>query len=353
MTGVRVLRPSELTPALTARWAEIQRSNARYASPFFQPAFTQLVARARDDVHVAVLERNDDAVGFFPYQRDRLGIGRPAGWTLCDYQGVVAEPDARWSADELIRACGLRWFEFDHLLAEQEPFLPFHRGSSSSLVIDLSDGFEGYEQAQQQAGVRTVSRLRKRWKRLEREHGPVRFDAHLTDPDALATLLDWKSAQYRRTGMSDLLARPWFRRVIESAHTESDDGFAGLLSGLYAGERLVALHLGLRSNSVWHYWLPAHDDDPALSRSSPGLLLILAMAQHAEVLGLRALDFGKGETRYKRDFANAEVALAEGWVGTSALAAASRLGGHARALVRRSTLGPRARRLANRALGRS
>ncbi len=353
MTGVRVLPAGELTPALVASWARIQRGNAIYASPFLHPAFTQLVSRARPDVHVAVLERGGEAVGFFPFQRSRLGIGRPAGWSMCDYQAVVVDSDVEWSAQKLMAACGLRSLEFDHLLAAQEQFLPFHRAKSASLVADLSNGFDDYERGQQRAGIRTFGRLRSRWRRLEREHGPVRFEPHATDPAALTTLLAWKSAQYRHTGVADLLAQPWFRQVIESASRAASDGFGGLLSALYANDRPVALHLGLRSDSVWHYWLPAHEADPAFSRCSPGLLLILAMTQHAESVGIRALDFGKGETRHKREFANAEVPLAEGSVGTSALAKALRWRRRARALAQRTALGPRARRLVNRGLSRS
>jgi len=347
MTAIRVLRYGELTPELTRRWAEIQRENSLYASPFFHPGFMQLVADARDDVHVGVLEDDGRAVGFFPFQRGALGVGQPAGRGLNDYQGVIVEPDAGWTPKELLGACGLRWFEFDHLIADQPEFEPYHRRRPLSLVIDLSEGFEHYEQTQREAGVKTISRLRSRWKKLERDHGPVRFDADVTDPDLLATLFAWKSAQYARTGVADLLARPWFRRVIESAHAAQTEGFAGLLSALWAGDRPVALHLGLRSESVWHYWLPAHDQDPALSRSSPGLLLILAMAEHVERLGLQALDFGKGEARHKREFANEEIGLAEGWVGTaSPVAVASRLRIEARRLARRTAIGPRGRRLA-------
>src|SRR5437762_3430074 len=131
-------------------------------------------------------------------------------------------------------------------------------------------------------GSHTLGRLAKRLRRLERDHGPARFEAHVTERAALDTLLSWKSAQYGRTGMADLLARPWFREVTEAAAYTQEEGFAGMLSVLYAGDRLVAAHLGLRSDTVWHYWLPAHDVDPALAPCSPGLLLIVAMARHAE-----------------------------------------------------------------------
>lgn len=346
MTDVRVLAAAELTPELENAWAVIQRDERLFASPFFHPQFTRLVATARDDVHVAVLGDADDPGGFFPFQRDRHGVGHPVGWGLNDYQGVVVRPDLEWTARELIRGCGLRWFEFDHVPVGQQQFAPHRSALAASPAIAIADGFERYEREQGEAGSKTIKRLRSRRRRLERDHGPVRFEADVDDPQLLATLLRWKSARYESTGAADLLARPWFRAVVDAAFGASAEGFACPLSVLWAGERPVAMHLGPRSRSVWHYWLPAHDGDPELARTSPGMLMILAMAEHAEELGVRTLDFGRGDARHKREFANFEAALAEGWVSTASTTAAGQwLRRSGRQLARRSRLGPRLRRL--------
>jgi CelD/BcsL family acetyltransferase involved in cellulose biosynthesis len=346
MTNVRVLDAAELTPELERAWAAIQRGDTLFESPFFHPQFTRLVAAARDDVHVAVLGDADEPDGFFPFQRDRRAVGHPVGWGLNDYQGVVARRDVEWTARELIRACGLRWFEFDHVPVGQQQFAAHRSALAASPAIAIADGFERYEREQAEAGSKTLKRLRSRQRRLERDYGPVRFEADVDDPELFATLLRWKSARYESTGAADLLARPWFRAVVEAAFGASADGFACPLSVLWAGERPVAMHLGPRSRSVWHYWLPAHDGDPELARLSPGMLMILAMAEHAPELGVRALDFGRGDARHKREFANSEVALAEGWVSIPSTTAAGQwLRRSGRGLARRSGLGPRLRRL--------
>lgn len=346
MTAIRVIDAGGLSPDLERAWVELHAGERLFESPFFHPEFTRLVAAARDDVHVAILGDEGDPAGFFAFQRDRRGVGRPVGWGLNDYQGVVVRPGVDWDARELIRACGLRWFEFDHVLAAQEQFAAHRTGLAASPAIELPDGFEAYEKQQREAGSKAIKKLRSRWRRLERDHGPVRFELDCRDPELLATLLRWKSARFESTGAADLLARPWFRDVVEAAFGASADGFDCPLSVLWAGDRPVSMHLGPRSRSVWHYWQPAHDGDPELARTSPGMLLILAMAEHAEELGVRALDFGKGDARHKLDFANAEVSLVEGWVSTPSLTAAGqRLRRGARALARRSGLGPRLRRL--------
>lgn len=344
-----VLRSDELDSAHLDRWRELCRRDAMYASPFFDPAFTQLVGAVRGDVYAAVMHSGDDIVGFFPFQRNSLGVGYPAGWGMCDYQGPVVRADVGWRVPDLMRSCGLRSFEFDHLPTRQQPFQPFGQTTTPSLLLDVSGGFERYEHTQRRAGrAKTFSRLRARWRRLEAERGPVRFESNVADPRALAQLLAWKSDQYRRTGMADLLERGWFREVIERAASAAGEGFAGLLSALYAGERPVALHLGLRSERVWHYWLPAHDVDASLARCSPGLLLIVAMANAAESLGVEVIDFGKGRARHKLEFANGEVALSEGLAGSSAVARALRLRRRARSVARRAGVGPLVRRMVKR-----
>ncbi len=85
-----------------------------------------------------------------------------------------------------------------------------------------------------------------------------------------------------------------------------------MLSLLYAGDQLVAGHLGMRSKRIWHYWFPAYDRRYA--KYSPGLLLLLKMAQAAEDLGLEAIDIGTGLSLYKRRLMNASTAVAEGSV---------------------------------------
>src|SRR5678816_1993574 len=95
----------------------------------------------------------------------------------------------------------------------------------------------------------------------------------------------------------------WGRELVERIHSAHEAGFAGMLSLLYADDRLVAGHLGMRSRTVWHYWFPAYD--AALAKYSPGLILLLKMAENAQSLGLRAIDLGKGLSQYKERLMNA------------------------------------------------
>src|SRR5262249_2704366 len=106
----------------------------------------------------------------------------------------------------------------------------------------------------------------------------------------LAQVLAWKSQQYRQSGWCDLFATEWGRGLVELVHRTQNPDFAGMLSLLFAGPRLVAGHMGMRSRTVWHYWFPAYDRE--FARYSPAPILLLKMAQCAEPLGMQWIDIG-------------------------------------------------------------
>lgn len=299
-------------------WARVQEAEPSLASPFFRPEFTEILGAVREDVAVATVRPESGDPMFFPFQRTRFGGGRPVGARLSDYQGLVATGDADLDARALLRSCGLRSWDFDAVVAGQRPFLPFQRRARSSPCLDLSRGFDAFVAERAEAGSDQVADIRKQSERLAAEEGPVRFETHVEDAGCLEALLRWKSDQYKRTGAVDIFAYPWVRDVVRRIHATRNDGFAGLLSMLYVADEPVAGHLGLRSRSVWHYWLPAYDRRWA--KHSPGLILLLNMAEAAAGLGLEQIDLGKGDALYKNRLANGSVALAEGRVDASTAA---------------------------------
>jgi CelD/BcsL family acetyltransferase involved in cellulose biosynthesis len=290
----------------------LQDSNPELENPCFAPEFTQAVAAARNDVAVGIIEEHGQVVAIFPFQRKHGGRGIPVGGTVSDYQGLICPPDFSFDARELLRACGLISWDFDRLLATQKPFKPFHKLCEPSAVLDLSQGYEAYVSDRRAAGTEQIKKCMNLLRRLELEVGPVRFIPHSPERRALAKVLSWKSQQYRKTGWRDLFALKWGRSLVESIQSKQSESFAGMLSLLYAGEKLIAGHMGMRSRSVWHYWFPAYD--PIFAKYSPGLILLLKMAEYAPQIGLRKIDLGTGLTLYKRRLMNASVSVAEGSV---------------------------------------
>ena len=342
MRKIITLPADQLTPAHIEAWARLQRADPAVDSPYFRPEFTQAVAAVRNDVRVAVLEEDGEPAGFFPFQRGRWGIGRPVGGPMSDFQGIIVRPGLAWSADEVVRGCRLRAWDFNHLVAAQEPFRRFHRVQAESPFMDLSAGFEAYQEERQRAGSTQLRDTLRKARKLEREAGPLRFEMHTTDPRAFATLVEWKSAQYHRTKAVNVFSFGWTLRLLERILAERAEAFCGLLSVLYAGERLAAVHLSMHSYAVLHSWFPAYD--VAFAKHSPGLILLAEMARAAPALGIRRIDLGKGEAEYKTSFRSGTIPLAEGSVALHPLLRWLRHGWqHTRTWMRTSHLGAPAR----------
>ena len=81
---------------------------------------------------------------------------------------------------------------------------------------------------------------------------------------------------------------------------------------MYAGDRLVAAHMGMRSRTHWHYWFPSYATD--VSKYSPGSILLLRMAEAAQEHGISVIDLGKGDSQYKRTLMTGAAPLLEGAV---------------------------------------
>jgi CelD/BcsL family acetyltransferase involved in cellulose biosynthesis len=307
---VKVIPGKALDSALLKEWRALQQSNPDLENPCFAPEFTQAVAAARNDVEVGIIEDRGETVAIFPFQRKAGGRAIPVGGIVSDYQGLICHPDFSCDPKELLKACRLISWDFDRLLATQQSFKPFHKLCEPSALLELSQGYEAYVAERRAAGTEQIKKCMNLMRRLQLEVGPIQFLPHSSDRAALATLLAWKSRQYRKTGWRDLFALKWGRSLVEQIHATQSQSFAGMLSLLYAGDNLVAGHLGMRSRSVWHYWFPAYD--PHFAKYSPGLSLLLKMAEHAPQIGLRTIDLGTGLTLYKRRLMNASVSVAEG-----------------------------------------
>jgi CelD/BcsL family acetyltransferase involved in cellulose biosynthesis len=346
--NVTVVPVNQLTPAHLSTWTDLQNADPTLDSPYFRPEFTQAVAAVRDDVEVAILEEHGSIVGFFPFQRGSGGKGRPAGGPMSGFHGVIARQGLVWDPRELIRACRLAVWSFDDLPVTQTPFLPYHYGVTESGFMDLANGFEAYKKERRGEGSEVIKKTMKKWRKLEREEGPIRFVPHTTDPAVFEALKTWKSAQYERTGAVNIFSFGWTLQLLERILASSDPTFGGMLSALYVGDRLIAAEYGMRSHGVLQRWFPAYDTE--LGQYSPGMILVLELARSAESLGLKRFDLGKGNPylgpdQSKTSFMTGSIQVAQGSVSRSALAhRARRWWFHARGWLRNSPLSEPLRR---------
>ncbi|WP_406861294.1 GNAT family N-acetyltransferase [Streptomyces sp. HUAS MG47] len=307
---MRVVRPGELGDREIEAWRELRAKSGQPANPFMEPEFARAVGEVRPRARVAVVLEGAEPVGFFPYEKGLLGQGRAIGLGVSDCQGVVLRPGLTTSPRRLLRDCGLVSYEFDNLEGGQGLFPLATLDSFASPVIDVGDGYAAYEAELRRQSPKFLKTTLAKERKLGRQAGDARFVFDERDPAVLRTLMEWKSAQYRRTGRRDRFAKEWISTLVRRLHRLRSPGCSGTLSVLYAGPLPVAAHFGLRSASVLSCWFPAYD--PEYAKYSPGLILHLRMAEAAADAGIGMLDLGRGAAEYKDALKTGELTVYEG-----------------------------------------
>lgn len=313
MTAVRVhlISPDTLSSDLIDVWRSHQAADENLRGPFFSPEYVRIAASARPEVTVAVIETPGQAPAFLPLHRDS-SIARPVGLRASDFSGIIAAPGYTWSPESVLRACGLSGWDFTNIVRSDETMRPHFRAFADSPFVDLSEGYEAFVGERARAGSDLVKSVAQKARKLEREIAPMRFEAHVLDRKALTLLYQWKAAQRARTGTVDVLSTPWMQQIVERLIEHSTGTFGGLLSVLYAGDQVAAVHFGMRSETVWHYWFAVYNHE--LQRYSPGLIILLEMLKAAPALGIRMLTLGQGDEAYKLRFATGSTQLGSGSV---------------------------------------
>ncbi|WP_329457533.1 GNAT family N-acetyltransferase [Streptomyces sp. NBC_01497] len=320
---IRVVAPGELGEGDLDAWRALRAKSGAPMNPFMEPEFSRAVGRVRPAARVAVITEGPEgtegtgvpgvaaeAAGFFPYETGPLGHGRAIGLGVSDSQGAVLRPGLSLTARDLMRACSLSAWEFDNLEDGQTPFVPQAAEEFDSPIVDVGEGFEAYEAGLRERSPKFYRTTTAKERRLGRQVGEVRFVFDERDPAALAQLMEWKSAQYRRTGRRDRFAKDWIRDLVHLLAETRSPGCSGVLSVLYVGDRPVAAHFGLRSRSVLSCWFPAYETE--FAKYSPGLILHLRMAEAAAAEGIGMLDLGRGAAEYKDSLKTGALKVYEG-----------------------------------------
>lgn len=310
----------ELSTSHWAAWTQLVDSESTLDSPFFRPEFSRHVAAVRSDVSVGVLEDGGMPVGFFPFQRRGRSV-QPVVGRLSECHGIIAAPATKWNPVKLLAACGIQALHFDHLPEAQVEFRRHAWGDTPSPYLDLSRGYEAYRAALKASGSSFADAERK-GRKLGREVGPLRFVWHDESPTTLNQLIEWKSAQHRGTSMLEIFRHQWLCDLLGNLQRSQAADFSAPVSALYAGERLVAVHLGLVTRTMLHWWFPTYATE--FEKYSPGLTLLLNVAEQAAARGLQRIELGPGESRYKDNFKSGDRPVFEGMVSRNQLTLVAR-----------------------------
>jgi CelD/BcsL family acetyltransferase involved in cellulose biosynthesis len=310
---VDIIDADQLCGALADRWSYIRHQNPRLASPYFSLDFVKAVARVRNDVEIAVVRRGENIEGFVPFQRSRPHIAEPIGGRLNDVHGVIVSDDSRQFEliQRVMQSCGLTAFGF-HAIATNDPNLEQYAFREvGSYFIDLRQGWQTYQQWAMEHSS-TVARQPQKTRSLQRRFGPIRLEFDCRRSDVLEKLIELKRAKYQRANTFDILSVQWASDLLRELHGVEQPGFEGVLSALYAGDELVAVHFGMMTDQILHYWFPVYD--PVFSKYSPGTELILRVAEESSRRGIEKVDLGYGDDAYKFRFCNARENLICGQV---------------------------------------
>jgi len=311
-----IVVPECLSHQDRALWAEFCQATPGLATAFLSFSYVLAASRAFRDVRICVIEREGQAVAFFPFQfrslgHRLLGFGERVGGELSDYFGLVAAAGVVLSPRRLMQLAGLNALLFTHLDDSQTQYGLTGSQPQTGLRIDLAQGGDAYWSALKRTDKRFFGDTERRERKLVEAHGPLRLVFRHQDPAAeLARLIAGKREQYARTGASDALVDERARRFMQFL-AESDDPLCrGTLSTLHAGDTWVASHFGLQHRGTLAFWFPVYNPD--LQQYSPGRVLLTSIIKQADDLGVSCIDRGVGDSQAKRDFANAEHSFLRG-----------------------------------------
>lgn len=338
MLNVTAVKPIDLSRAEREAWQSFVDADPALASPYFSLGFLDAVSAARRDTRVLVARQRGTVRAFLPLHAGLMGHARPLAGPLGDHHGLIAAPGIDLDLGEMLKAGAVGLFSFYGALGGQAPFRSHALQRDGSWVIDLSAGYDAFVEARATIDAKVFRNLRARRRKLESAEGGFEFRIQDDRPDVLQTALAWKSAQYRRTGVFDAFSVRW---TVDLLNSIKADDCRLQVSSLEIGGRLAAVHVGMRTDRVLHYWFPVYD--PEFSGFGPGLALLMDICQAMAKEGVAEVHLGPGDYEFKAQLASWQIGLVSGFAGQGAPLAVQRA---ARALeqgAERLPIGPMAR----------
>lgn len=280
-------------------------------SPFLTPEFAAAGAHAGLDPRIVIAPAMDGGQAYLAMQPTIRGIARPFASAIADKQGWAGAPAGH--DDEALLAV----MNAGAFLASNWHPVP-QSEAVESFQIDLSDGLENWKQESDGRSHKFFRKLAQRKRKAERELGTVRCEIKQADQPSFDALMEWKIAQYRRSGKLVVLDVPWVQALLQALRI-GEGALQPVLASLHIGGQLAAVELGLRYRHVYHSWFPAYN--PQLGSYGPGHLLLSSLTERLHEDGVTHIDLGHGAGDYKSAYANrtelrgAYDVLGSGWAG--------------------------------------
>ncbi len=301
-----IKRMSELSEIEFDDWETLRLANPIYSTALLTPEFAKTIAMKRDDVRVVLAKSDTQLVGVFCGHSRPNGLVRPLGAPFDDYSGPIVADGYSIDFNKILEVGG--WHSYrasTSVIAENTLVGATLADAGHSYVVNLKDisateylALRYKENPKRHKNFRRLSRkLEKDFANIEFRHGPP-SDA------SLKLLYQWKSAQFRRSGLVDILSTSFSKKAldafIELPYSESTQ-FGGFSTEIWIDGRFVAGHFGVRAKCDFHPWISAYD--PEFSESAPGIVLLYRAIENMDNMGLKTYDLSGGHDHYKKYFA--------------------------------------------------
>lgn len=294
----------QLQPVEIEGWRALCAGHEDYDSALFTPEFAEIIAGVRDDVRVIVAKDDGALKAVLPFHLRPNGFARPLGAPFSDYSAPILAADFSLSLHELLERANIGAYD---AAGVPDPFEMLDRGSRAdrdesainSRLIRATDAGKSVLESQRTQHAKRFKNFRRLRNQIEREVGEVTLGWGRPDPAMLAKLLGFKREQYRDSGYVDLTSAEKARALLDAV-AASEHAF---MTTLCVGETLISGHFGVRVGDAFHPWIAAYN--PAYSHFSPGNVLLMAILEQFEEIGLKSYDLANGHDHYKKYFANA------------------------------------------------
>ncbi len=230
-----------------------------------------------------------------------LRLGRAAVGALFDRYCEAARADVL-----LLRNQPEHWQDLRH------PFLcrPHQEAADEIRLIVVDTDFPDFLCSHLSGKMR--SELRRKGARLEA--AGVRSVICPTTPEQvdafLATFLAQKAQRFATWGIDNPFDRDGAEEFLRSAAYAGLSGEGGVqLHALGGNDRLLAVRAGARKGDHMSCMIQSFDTDDDLARYSPSELLLQDVLSSSCAEGVVSFDFGVGDSRFKRVWANSAIKL--------------------------------------------
>ena len=143
------VRFADLSDDDVSVWKSIISGDISLSSPFFEPAFTQVVSEVRDDVWIVLGRQDGELKLIWPMQKAGR-VAEPVGAPFSDYHGPIVAAGADFDPEEMINAVGLSVIR---MTGVHDPSCRLHdyaQEFDGAFVVDVRKGVDAYFETQRE-----------------------------------------------------------------------------------------------------------------------------------------------------------------------------------------------------------